>query len=653
MIDKATVDKIYLAASIVDVVGDFVSLNRKGTNYQACCPFHDEKTPSFVVSPSKGIYKCFGCGKAGNAVTFVMQHENMTYSEALKYLAKKYGIEVQERELTESQKESQQDRESILSLNSYATKYFIDKLNNSSEGKNLALTYFIERGFTAQTIEKFQLGFSPQTSDALSRKAISEGYNEKYLIDSGLTIKNDRGGYYDRFCGRVIFPIHSLSGSVLGFGGRILADDKKKAKYLNSPESEIYHKSKTLYGIYYAKGAIVKEDKCILVEGYTDVISMSQSGIENVVASSGTALTIDQIKLIGRFTRNVTVIYDGDSAGIKASLRGIDLILAQGLNVRVVSLPEGEDPDSYAKSHTSHQTKTYIAQHEEDFISFKTKLLIGEVANDPLGRAEVITDIINSIAVIPDDIVRRQFARQCSRLLEESEEAIINSVNRKVALLTNGEQGARHWDYIQQKQRYQDTLSPTSPQRPKRSADGQDIEFLEKEIISYLLKFGSRSITVKDNNEEDIEVNIAQEIIEELNLDEIRFESSTCQIIFDEYTSVQEQATTQDDRLIMDSFINYNNPDVSQFVIDIIAADEIYRQSKMWIKLDRASYEEDSLGEAIPKTLAIYKLKILEKLKNDYLVQLKAGGDNLEVLRHINIINTERRKTLMKYSRII
>ena len=345
MIDKETVDRIYAAANIVEVVSDFVTLKRKGANYQACCPFHSERTPSFIVSPAKGLFKCFGCGKAGNAVTFVMEHEKMTYVEALKYVAKKYGIEVRERELSPEEVKRNDDRESMMVLNGWASDYFQHVLHDTDEGLSVGMGYFRERGFTDATIRKFGLGFCPAKGDAMTTAALSAGYKEQYLVDTGLTIKRETGGYYDRFTGRVIFPIHSISGRVIAFGGRVLRTSERTAKYLNSPESVVYSKSHSLYGIYHAKNAIVRENYCILVEGYTDVLRMHQTGIENVVASSGTSLTTDQIRLISRFTKNITVIYDGDAAGIKASLRGIDMILREGLNVRVVLLPEPEDPD--------------------------------------------------------------------------------------------------------------------------------------------------------------------------------------------------------------------------------------------------------------------------------------------------------------------
>ena len=652
MIDKSTVDRIYLAANIVEVVGDFASLNKKGVNYQACCPFHDEKTPSFVVSPSKGIYKCFGCGKAGNSITFVMEHESMSYVEALRYLAKKYGIEIVETGNSEKQIENKNDRDSLLALNEYSSKFFVDKLANSSEGRNVGRSYFLERGFTDATIEKFQLGYAPQQSDLFARKALEDGYKEKYLVESGLSIKRESGGYYDRFSGRVIFPIHSLSGNVLGFGGRILTSEKNKAKYLNSPESAVYHKSQTLYGIYFAKSDIVKEKKCILVEGYTDVISMMQAGIQNVVASSGTSLTIEQIKLINRFTTNVTIMYDGDKAGIKASLRGVDLILTEGLNVRIVSLPDGHDPDSFAKSQLAVQTKEYIENNEEDFISFKAKFLMSEVKNDPMGRAEVITEIVNTIAVIPNEILRAQYSNECALILEQDNQLITRNVERRRAHLLNGDQGVRHFDYKAQKESYQRNMQ-SLPKVDIKVNDKTSIESMEKELIGYLVKYGMQNILTVDDEEKEIEVNVADEIIEEIRLDDLSFETEVCQVIFDEYIKIKEENIYTEDKVIINDLINHRNPEVCKFVVELITQDEMYPQSRLWEKLDRSLVESDMINVFVPKAIAIYKLKILSKIKNEYLDALSKDSNNLEILRHITVINTARLRTCDKFSRII
>lgn len=441
MIDQPTIDRILDAANIVDVVSEFVTLRKRGVNYVGLCPFHDDKTPSFYVSPSKNICKCFACGEGGTAVHFIMRHEQLGYFDALRYLAKKYNIEIQERELTDKEKQARSDRESMFIVNAWAQKYFTSMLHNHIDGKTIGMRYFIERGFREETIRKFQLGYSLDKRDALYQEAIKSGYKKEFLEKTGLVIAYEDGRVNDRFRGRVIFPVHSLSGKVVAFGGRVLKKDEKTAKYVNSPESDIYHKSNELYGIYFAKQAMVKADRCFLVEGYTDVISMHQSGVENVVASSGTALTHGQIRLIHRFTDNITVLYDGDAAGIKAALRGIDLLLMEGMNVKVVLLPDGEDPDSFARSHSANEFSDFIQKHETDFIRFKTQLLLEEAGNDPIKRAALIGDIIRTIAIVPDDITRTLYIRECSAMMEIDEQVVLNQVNK--IRLSNNEQPAQ------------------------------------------------------------------------------------------------------------------------------------------------------------------------------------------------------------------
>ena len=430
MIDQPTIDRILDAANIVDVVSEFVTLRKRGINYVGLCPFHTDKTPSFYVSPAKNICKCFACGEGGTAVHFIMKHEQLNYFDALRYLAKKYNIEIQERELTDKEKQRKSDRESMLIVNSWAQQYFTTQLYEHVEGKTVGLRYFAERGFREDTIRKFQLGYSLDKRDALYKEATKNGYKKEFLEKTGLVIAYDNGGVNDRFRGRVIFPVHTLSGKVVAFGGRVLKKDEKTAKYVNSPESEIYHKSNELYGIYFAKQAIVKEDRCFLVEGYTDVISMHQAGIENVVASSGTALTQGQIRLIHRFTSNISVLYDGDAAGIKAALRGIDLLLEDGMNVKVVLLPDGEDPDSFARKHNASQFSEFIKQSETDFIRFKTRLLLDDAGTDPIKRSALITDIIRTVAIIPDNIARSIYIRECSAMMEIDEQVLLNEVNK-------------------------------------------------------------------------------------------------------------------------------------------------------------------------------------------------------------------------------
>lgn len=434
MIDRETVDKILDTADIVEVVSDFVSLRRRGANFIGLCPFHDEKTPSFSVSPAKQFCHCFGCGKGGSPVGFIMEHEQMSYPEALRYLAKKYHIEIHEKELTSEEKAAQTERESMLVLNEFASQYFEDQLLNTQEGRDIGLSYFYERGFNDDTIKKFHLGYSPENSKAFYTAAVAKGYNKKFLFDTGLCIDDRRGGGFDRFHGRVMFPIMNIAGKVIAFGGRTLKKTKEVAKYFNSPESTVYVKNRELYGLFQAKRAIVKEEKCFLVEGYTDVISMHQAGIENVVASSGTSLTEGQIRAIHRFTDNVTVLYDGDSAGIHASLRGIDMLLAEGLSIKVLLLPDGEDPDSYARTHSASEFKQYIHDNETDFISFKTKILLEGTERDPIKRAAVIGDVVKSISVIPDAIARSVYARECSIQLGISEDVLLREIQKNIKL---------------------------------------------------------------------------------------------------------------------------------------------------------------------------------------------------------------------------
>ena len=435
MIDQATIDRILDTAQIVDVVSDFVTLRKRGVNYVGLCPFHNEKTPSFSVSPSKGVCKCFSCGKGGNAVHFIMEHEQLSYYEALKWLAKKYNIEIKERELTKEEKQSQSLRESLFLVNQFAAEYFQDILYNNIDGQSIGMTYFRQRGFRDDIIKKFQLGYCTESKDALAKTAVQKGYRQELLLKTGLCyMKDDGKTIRDRFWGRVIFPVHNITGKVVAFGGRVLSAATKNVqmKYVNSPESEIYHKSKELYGIYFAKQSIIRQDRCFLVEGYTDVISMHQSGIENVVASSGTALTSDQVRLIHRFTNNITVLYDGDGAGIKASIRGIDMLLEEGMNIKVCLLPDGEDPDSFARKHNATEYQAYINNNEVDFIRFKTNLLMEEAGKDPIKRAELISSIVKSISVIPDSIVRSVYIRECSQLLKMDEKILVEATAKLI-----------------------------------------------------------------------------------------------------------------------------------------------------------------------------------------------------------------------------
>lgn len=653
MIDPATIDRIYTAADIVEVVGDFVSLRKKGVNYQACCPFHNEKTPSFVVSPTKGLFKCFGCGKGGNAVTFVMEHENLTYPEALRYVAKKYGIEIEERQLTPEEERRNDDRESMMVVSSYAAGYFADTLQNTPEGQSVGLAYFQERGFSDATIRKFGLGYCPGGGDTFTRQALAEGYREEFLIQTGLTIKREEGGgFYDRFSGRVMFPIHGISGRVIAFGGRTMRTDKKVAKYLNSPESEIYHKSAVLYGLFFAKRAITQEDCCILVEGYTDVISMHQSGIEHVVASSGTSLTEEQIRLIGRFTRNVTVIYDGDSAGIKASLRGIDMILREGLNVRVVLLPDGEDPDSFARKHNATELRDFILTHEEDFISFKTRLLLSEAQGDPIRKAALINDIVQSISVIPEPITRSVYIRECSKLMEIDEQLLIREVAlKRVERSAGGE--AREFVRTQQRLRAEEAGQEPQPQPFQPVAAGSGIRELEREIIKYLIKYGDQNFDYKEGRE-IVPLNVAEVIISDLERNGIRFNDPVFQTIYDDYARTWHEGT----RTEINRFINHPDPKVCSAVVDLLTYDDNYIASKLWKKYDIVvESEQERLPVAVPRTVILYKSKIIEgiiaelrrKLSDDSLPE-----EELSRLTHqISALNKERIAISRRLSRLI
>lgn len=515
MIDKATIDRIMDAANIVDVVSEFVTLRKAGVNYKGLCPFHNEKTPSFVVSPAKGYCHCFSCGKGGNVVGFIMEHEQMTYPEALRWLARKYNIEIREKELSDDEKRIASERESMFIVNEWALDYFRKNLLDSVEGRAIGMQYFRSRGFRDDTIEKFRLGFAPPERDALARAALAKGFKEQFLIDTGLCYKRDNGQLQDRYAGRVIFPVLTVTGRVVAFGGRILNNDKKLAKYVNSPESMIYHKSNELYGIFQAKQAITKQDRCYLVEGYIDVTSMHQSGVENVVASSGTSLTTGQIRLIHRFTNNITVLYDGDSAGIHASIRGIDMLLSEGMNVKVLLLPDGDDPDSFARKHTASDFQEYIKSHETDFIEFKTRLLLDGV-NDPVKRSEAISSILRSVAMIKDAITRATYVTQCSHLLNMNEGTLINSVNRFI----RGDMEE------QQKEQQREAAKTQAVATPLGQVDPQEQESkVEYMLIQMIVRHGS-DVLYKGVEADDgsvLDLNVAQYVAYDLGADNLEF----------------------------------------------------------------------------------------------------------------------------------
>lgn len=627
MIDQATIQKIFDAADIYEVVSDFVSLKKRGVNYVGCCPFHNEKTGSFTVSPAKGIYKCFGCGKGGNAVNFIMEHEQLSYVEALRWLAAKYNIIIEEKELSEHEKQEKSERESMLIVTNYAEEFFVDQLFHTDEGRSVGLGYFHRRGLDDKTIEKFGLGYCPEAWDGLTKAAQTKGYKKEFLIKTGLTIESERG-LFDRFRSRVMFPIRDLAGKIIAFGGRIMTNDKKSAKYLNSPESEIYHKSRTLYGIYFAKKSIVQHNRCYLVEGYLDVISFHQKGIENTVASSGTSLTIEQIRLIRRLTPNVTIIYDGDAAGIKASLRGIDLVLEEGLNVRVVSLPEGEDPDSYAQAHTAEEVLEYITAHETDFIHFKTKLLLEQAGNDPIERAKLISDIVKSISLIPDNITRSVYVQETANQMKVEEKILYTEIARI------------------RKEKVGDTTSVRVPvvaqQTPQvslsRAKGMTPCDTEEMMLIRYLLMFGSEELYEEEREGMVYSESVGEYIINELAEDELLLLNPKLREIQNEY----RQHYKTPDFLPVKYFIGHPDPEISSIVADILS--EPYELSKIWaVKDASARSEEMMLVELLPKIVDNYKMRRIEmmcKEADDQILACQNAGNFAQLVEWVKKKNT-------------
>ncbi len=577
MITRNTIDKVFETARVEEVIGDFVQLKKAGSNFKGLSPFADEKSPSFMVSPVKQIWKDFSSGKGGNAISFLMEHEHYSYPEAIRYLAKKYNIEIEETEQSDEQKQHANERESMYLVSEYARNYFHDILVNSEKGKAIGLSYFKERGFTDETIKKFELGYALDQWSAFTDEALSKGYQLEFLEKTGVTIVKEQK-QFDRFKGRVIFPIHSMSGRVLGFGGRILSSNKKAAKYVNSPESDIYHKSKVLYGIFHAKKTIAKEDNCYLVEGYTDVISFCQTGIENVVASSGTALTPDQIRLINRLTPNITVLFDGDAAGIRASLRGIDLILEQGMNVKVVTFPEGEDPDSFAKQNSLETLQEYLKENSQDFIQFKVSLLMDEAQNDPVKKAGLIRDIVITISKIPNNIQREIYVQECAKIMDISEKVLFS----ELAQLSKKELRDAAKRPVQGQQSSFEVVK-NKPQLEKVD----QLDRLEKKLIEILLLYGNIEVDFVDYIEvEDEEGNIkiekenyqntvAKEVYLHLQDDEIEFSNETFKKI---YYDVIHQLNQNED-IDTDSFINHDDIELSKVVTDILMDDEKYALS--------------------------------------------------------------------------
>ena len=623
MISRSTIDRVFETARVEEVIGEFVQLKKAGSNFKGLSPFVDEKSPSFVVSPVKQIWKDFSTGKGGNAISFLMEHEHYTYPEAIKWLAKKYNIEIEETEQSSEEKEQMNERESMFMVSTFAKDYFHDLMLNTNKGKAIGLSYFKERGFTDDTIKTFELGYCLDEWDAFTNAALAKGYDLKYLASTGVSIVKDNR-QFDRFKGRVMFPIHSMSGRILGFGGRILTADKKAAKYLNSPESDIYHKSKILYGLFQAKKEIARQDNCYLVEGYTDVISFYQSGVENVVASSGTALSSDQIRLINRLTKNITVLFDGDAAGMRASIRGIDIILEQGMNVKVVQFPDGEDPDSFAKSHSREELKKYLEDSAQDFISFKVSLLLKDSNNDPIKKAGVIRDIVISISKIPDGIQREVYVQECARIMEVSERVLFSELAQ---IIKKGEHEKSKISKQQNRQQQDPNEPPSEYFMEQEQAKmgvvkgGPSVEkidqisILEKEIIRILLLFGNEEtefVEEIENEDEDgrVEVTsrkynniVSSEIYVHLQDDETEFTN----IIFQEiYTEIIHQLN-QSQKLEIDTLVNHKNTDISSTVTSILMDEEKHQLSD-W---EGQNIEVKTALEILPKLVsdAVFNLR--------------------------------------------
>lgn len=656
MISKTTIDQVYETARVEEVIGDYVQLKKSGSNFKGLSPFTDERTPSFMVSPVKQIWKDFSSGKGGNVVAFLMEHEHFSYPEAIKYLAKKYNIEIEETEQSDEQKEQANERESMYLVSEYAQNYFVKTLWETQPGKAIGLTYFKERGFTDETIKKFGLGYSLDQWEAFTNTAREEGYQLEFLEKTGLTIVKDQGAgqkkTFDRFKGRVMFPIHSMSGRVLGFGGRILTNDKKAAKYLNSPESEIYHKSKILYGIYYAKKSIAKEDNCYLVEGYTDVIQMHQRGIENVVASSGTALTPEQIRLINRLTKNVTVLFDGDAAGLRASLRGIDLILEQGMNVKVCSFPEGEDPDSFAKSNAYEDIVLYLEENAKDFIQFKTSLLITESANDPIKRAETIRDIVGSIAKIPDRIKQEVYVQECARLMQVSEGTLYSTLAQ---LDKKGFQEAAKKAKQEQK-----AFEVVKNDVVTEKVDPQ--YELEKKIIEILLLYGDKKesfedLVLKENEEGELELEpevyeakVYEKVFLDLQQDEIELANGLFREI---YFKLINQLNEEKPFSIQEFMAGLEQHLISE-VSTILMEEEKYELHK-WHERDIYPKEkENGISQLVSETILTFRSLLIKSRIAELQGQTKEKVEgNNEVLE--DVINYLQLNKLLhnKLSRVI
>ena len=675
MIDQSTINRILDAARIEEVVGEFVHLRKRGVNFLGLCPFHDDKTPSFSVSPAKGICKCFSCGKGGNVVHFIMEHEQLSYYEALKWLAKKYNIEVVEKQLTAEDLQSKNERESMFVLNEFARDFFRTNLHKQPEGMSIGLKYFLERGLREDTIQKFQLGYSPEQRDAFSKTALAKGYQKEYLLKTGLAVADDQSQLYDRYRGRVIFPIHGISGKIKAFGGRILRKNEKAAKYINSPESEIYHKSAELYGIYFARQAIVKHDRCYLVEGYTDVLSMHQAGVENVVASSGTALTKGQIQLIHRFTDNITVLYDGDAAGIKASLRGINLLLEEGLNIKVVLLPEGEDPDSFARGHSASELLDYLKKSENDFIRFKTEVLLQDAGNDPIQRASLIQDIVESIALIPNDIIRSEYVKECSRLLDSSEQLIQKEVNKKrqkyidrirqqrdIRKNFDPESSAGGWQAKSRMQNPEQQSSGIPATRADEEAPFPDLTQMpagqmqqqaplqaeiqktekkqfspydqyERNLMRMIVRYGEQEISFDKNiYPQDFHPKVLEFISMDLENEEIEFQHPVYKLMYQEAL-----AHYRDDHFVAERFfLNHQLAEISLMAGELVS--EEYELSKIHSRYQIVVEDKDKLHYLIPQLLEELKWKIVKEELTELRSKLKVAEDNKDQAKLIHLL---------------
>ena len=617
-IPRETVEQILQAAHIEEVVGEFVTLKKRGSNMWGNCPFHNEKTPSFSVNPARNIFKCFGCGKAGDSAKFLMEHEHFSYPEALRYLAKKYNIKIEEKEQTAEELMQQSIREKMFNINEFADKYFVDTLWNTDEGKTIGLQYFRERGYFDPIIQKFHLGYSPAEWDAFTKHAKQNGYSDELLEQIGLSIKGQKG-LYDRYHGRVMFPIYSLTGRVIGFGGRILTNDKKSPKYQNSPESEIYDKKQTLYGIYFAKNAIAKQDECILVEGYFDVLRMHQIGIENVVASSGTSLTMEQIRLVKRYTKNITMLYDGDAAGVHAALRGTDMILSEGMNVRVVVLPPEHDPDTFGKEFSVEYVSNYLKDNAKDFVRFKTELLLKDAQNDPIKRGQVIRDIVETISVIPDSIFRITYVKECSRLLDMPEQTLTNELNKILRAKFKKSLGVD--DNVAP-----ETETTTMPKQEETVEDQLPAGYYqERELVKLLLMYGREMIVDEreDENGQKIyeQVSVAQFIVDDLKNDGFVFTNAVNKKIFDIFDHAIDEGRIPDDSF----FVSHEDETIAQLAADLLSSP--YKLDQ-WDKFSIfVKSEENNLRATVLSSIYRYKDLIIEDRRKAVEEELKATSD--------------------------